>query len=167
MQRAMLQNLVKAYYNEFATAYGFKDFPLLADVFAIVTIESSWDPEARSPVGAIGLMQITKPALEQINTIYSTNFTMDDMTRPDRNIWVGIRYLRWLYRTLSLFVNARILAVLAYNWGIGNVLDWIAGKKSFSDIPKESKDYVLKYLYWREYWEKQLKKERKEKGGTT
>ena len=38
MQLAMLQNLVKAYYNEFATAYGFKDFPLLQDVFAIICI---------------------------------------------------------------------------------------------------------------------------------
>lgn len=161
MQLAMLQNLVKAYYNEFATAYGFKDFPLLQDVFAIITIESSWDPEAKSPAGAIGLMQITQPALDQINMIYATNFTMEDMLRPDRNIWTGIRYLRWVYKTLSRFVNAHILAVLAYNWGIGNVLDWIAGKKSFSDIPKESKDYVLKYLYWREYWEKKLRKEGK------
>lgn len=161
MQLTVLQNLVRAYYNEFAAAYGFKDFPLLEDVFAIISIESSWNPNAKSHAGAVGLMQITEPALEQINQIYGVNFTMEDVARPDCNIWTGIRYLRWLYRVFEKHPCATILAVLSYNWGVGNVLDWLAGKRSLIDIPQESKDYVLKYVYWREYWTKKLRKEEK------
>ena len=159
MQLAMLQNLVKAYYNEFATAYGFKDFPLLQDVFAIISIESSWDPEAKSPAGAIGLMQITQPALDQVNSIYQVNLALEDMLRPDRNIFVGMRYLRWLYRVFEQLPHAPLFSIIAYNWGIGNVLAWLDGKKRIQDIPLETKDYVLKYLYWKHFWQKKLREE--------
>jgi soluble lytic murein transglycosylase-like protein len=160
MQNAeTLYNLVKAHYTDFATAYKIKDFPVLEDIFAIISIESSWRPDAKSPANAYGLMQITQPALDQVNSIYSTNFTLEDMLRADRNIFVGMRYLRWLYRVFEQLPHAPLFSIIAYNWGIGNVLAWLDGKKRIQDIPLETKDYVLKYLYWKHFWQKKLREE--------
>jgi len=154
-----LHHLVKAHYNDFSTAYHIRDFPLLEDVFAVISIESSWRTDAKSPAEAYGLMQITQPALDQVNSIYSTNFTLEDMLRADRNIFVGMRYLRWLYRVFEQLPNAPLLSIIAYNWGIGNVMAWLDGKKRIQEIPQETKDYVLKYLYWKHFWQKKLREE--------
>lgn len=43
-------------------------------------------------------MQISESAVKTVNSIYGTSFTYDDMFDPARNVFVGIRYLRWLYR---------------------------------------------------------------------
>lgn len=92
------------------------DWKLIA---ALIYRESQFDPEAESEVGAYGLMQIIPETAEQYN--------VDDYFRPDSNIYVGIRYLKYLD---NLFANyaidsvQRIKFVLAsYNAGAGHILD--------------------------------------------
>ncbi len=157
-----LKNLVTAYYNDFVSEFNIQDFPKLHNVFAIISMESSWQPEAQSPY-ARGLMQISQPALETINRLYNKKFTYHDMLRADHNVFVGIRYLRWLYKALSHLEPTlrEIATVMAYNWGIGNVQNWLSLAKDNpqikKEVPQETKDYVISYIYWCEYWKKNLK----------
>jgi Transglycosylase SLT domain len=59
-------------------------------VMAVVSVESDFNPNAKSPVGAIGLMQIM-PA-----TAASMGYDPQDMWNPEKNIEAGTRYLRQL-----------------------------------------------------------------------
>lgn len=89
-------------------AYGVPDALLLAVMHA----ESNFNPAARSPVGAIGLMQVMPPTGQR----YGVRSGLAD---PLTNIDVGARYLKDL---LELFNGNKELAVAAYNAGEGAVI---------------------------------------------
>lgn len=82
--------------------------PALA--LAVVEVESAFRADARSPKGALGLMQLM-PATAQ-------RYGVADPLDPDDNLRGGIRYLRDL---LAQFGTAE-LAVAAYNAGEGAVM---------------------------------------------
>lgn len=119
-----IRNLVVAA----AQAYGVPQ----ALLFAVMHAESSFNPAARSPVGAIGLMQIMPPT----GARYGVH---KNLSEPLHNIDVGARYLKDL---LQLFDGDMELAVAAYNAGEGAVLKY-GGR-----IPpyKETRDYVPKVM---------------------
>ncbi|WP_051376776.1 lytic transglycosylase domain-containing protein [Burkholderia sp. WSM2232] len=100
-------------------------------VRAVVTTESSFDPQAVSPKGALGLMQLM-PATAR-------RFGAADSMDPRTNLRAGTRYLRWL---LDRFDSDLNLAVAAYNAGEGAV-DRYGGQ-----IPPypETREYVTKVL---------------------
>ncbi len=78
---------------------------------AIIMAESSFDPDATSTKGAVGLMQlmpITANELEVIN-----------LSDPEENIKAGVKYFRIL---LDRFEGDVKLALAAYNAGSRNVL---------------------------------------------
>jgi soluble lytic murein transglycosylase len=91
-------------------------------VVALIRQESMFNPEARSGVGAIGLMQVmprTGQALAR--TLGVTRFNPDMLTRPDLNVAFGVRYLAEQLRVYG----DRLDAVLAaYNAGPGRVGRW-------------------------------------------
>jgi soluble lytic murein transglycosylase-like protein len=98
-------------------AGGFQVDPPL--VYALTRIESNFDPEAVSPVGARGLMQIMPATAQYI--------TRDVMLDPDRlhepamNLAIGQRYVSYLSRMDG--IDNDLLKVLAsYNCGPGNYL---------------------------------------------
>jgi soluble lytic murein transglycosylase-like protein len=109
-------------------AYGVPHALLLAVMHA----ESNFDPAARSPVGAIGLMQIMPPT----GARYGVRQGLAD---PVNNIDVGARYLKDL---LELFKGDTELAVAAYNAGEGAVIKY--GRR----IPPyaETRAYVPKVM---------------------
>src|SRR5512143_4200942 len=76
---------------------------------AVISAESGYNPQARSPKGARGLMQLM-PATAR-------RFGVSDPDDPTANLQGGARYLRWL---LDLFTDLR-LALAAYNAGEGAV----------------------------------------------
>ncbi|ATE60499.1 lytic transglycosylase domain-containing protein [Thauera sinica] len=82
--------------------------PALA--MAVVEVESAYRPDARSPKGALGLMQLM-PATAQ-------RYGVSDPLDPDDNLRGGIRYLRDL---LDQFGSTE-LALAAYNAGEGAVM---------------------------------------------
>ncbi len=104
---------------------------------AVITAESSYNPNAISRAGAVGLMQLMPETAKRYGVINRKN--------PKENIFGGSRYLRDL---LKLFNNDMVLALAAYNAGEGAV------KKYGYKVPpyKETQNYVKKVIkYYRQY----------------
>lgn len=102
---------------------------------AIIHAESAYRPDARSPRGARGLMQLMPATEEELEVV--------DVFDPSDNIEGGTRYLS---RLLAQFGDDVELAAAAYNAGPGAVLE-------YGGIPpyRETREYVrrVKILYRR------------------
>jgi soluble lytic murein transglycosylase-like protein len=79
-------------------------------VEALVAVESGFDPEAVSAVGAVGLMQVMPETAAHLGLL--------DPFDPAGNLDAGTRHLAAL---LAAFAGDRRLAVAAYNAGVGAV----------------------------------------------
>ncbi len=126
--------------------------PLL--VKSVIKVESDFNPDAVSPAGAMGLMQI----MEMIAHSYGVKNPFD----PEENLTAGVKHLHWLLRS---FKNDTPLALAAYHAGIGRVKSRMAIPPIKSTIQyvndvmriyntltgKEIKDYSpqVKKLYMR------------------
>ena len=82
---------------------------------AVVAAESAYNPDARSPKGAVGLMQLMPATAERFG------LPRAQRTDPERNLRAGSQYLRWL---LDYFDQDLTLAVAGYNAGEGAVLKY-------------------------------------------
>lgn len=98
---------------------------------ALVEAESSFLPDAVSPVGAVGLTQVMPATAQWLGQ-------RGDLTDPDSNLDVGARYLS---RLLRRFDGDLELALAAYNAGPTNVLRY-GGVPPF----RETRNYVKKVL---------------------
>jgi soluble lytic murein transglycosylase len=139
-------------YNDYiqAAAQKRKISPLL--VLSIVRQESKFDPETRSSVGALGLMQVIPTTGEFVAPkIELASYRLID---PPDNIKIGTWYLAHMHDELK---NDSLLAVASYNAGPGNVTKWLK-TISYNDpdefvenIPfDETQGYVRNVLgnYW-------------------
>jgi soluble lytic murein transglycosylase-like protein len=79
-------------------------------VRAVVQVESGFNPYARSPKGALGLMQLMPATIRQ--------FGVSNPFNPVQNVDAGTRYLRQL---LDRYANDERLALAAYNAGPATV----------------------------------------------
>jgi soluble lytic murein transglycosylase-like protein len=91
--------------------------PLL--VLAVIGVESSFDPEALSERGAMGLMQLRAPTLRR--ELERAGLEADFPNDPVANVQAGIRYLR---RLLDAFGHDDV-ALMAYNAGPNRILGYL------------------------------------------
>ena len=97
-----------------AAAHGF-DWPLIVSQ---MYQESRFDPKARSPAGALGLMQLLPRTARA--------FGASDPYDPEQAIHAATAYLAWLHSRLEpdLTVKDRMwFALAAYNAGLGRLRD--------------------------------------------
>lgn len=83
--------------------------------------------ETKSPAGAIGIMQIV-PQWHPLADPYN----------PSASIIYAANYLKSLHKQFGDWKTA----VMAYNWGPGNVSKWIASGKPDNAIPNETRGYI-------------------------
>jgi soluble lytic murein transglycosylase-like protein len=97
-------------------------------VSALIQVESGYRPRARSPRGAMGLMQLMPSTARE--------YKIRNPFEPKANIEGGIRHLRSLIDQFGVE-----MALAAYNAGEGAV-------RKFKGIPpyRETRDYVARIL---------------------
>ena len=118
-------------------------------VYAVIKAESNFNPNVKSNADARGLMQLMEEtAVERSNE--NEDIEAYDLYDPETNIKLGTSYLSYL---LELYDGNTVLAIIAYNAGLGNVKQWIKDgviKPDGSDIEnipyKETENYVRKIL---------------------
>jgi peptidoglycan lytic transglycosylase len=120
-------------------------------VAAVMYGESGFDARARSPRGAVGLMQVLPETAAQIaHETGGVAFVTGDLEDAVVNIRYGCYYLR---RAFDLFGGRTLAAVAAYNAGVGRVTRWVAAAHAaghelrLADIPyAETRAYVGRVL---------------------
>ncbi|QKZ04093.1 transglycosylase SLT domain-containing protein [Pseudomonas eucalypticola] len=120
-------------------------------VFAITRQESAFMDDARSGVGAMGLMQLMPGTAKETARKFSIPLaTPSQAIDPDKNIQLGAAYLSQVH---AQFNGNRVLASAAYNAGPGRVKQWLRGANHLSfdvwveSIPfDETRQYVQNVL---------------------
>ncbi len=107
---------------------------LLPDSFvrSVMKAESGFQPNALSPKGAIGLMQLMPDTARELGV---------DPRDPNQNVDGGAQYLRALLARYESDPNQVLLALAAYNAGPGAV-------DRYHGVPpyRETREYILRVL---------------------
>ena len=119
-------------------------YPALA--LAVAEVESSFNPSAVSPVGAVGVMQIMPRTAK---TVF--NVEREELFEPKKNITLGIKFLDQLIETYGGNTH---YALSHYNGG-SKVGQW-----PNSQIIPYTKNYVEKVLAKTKYYQRRLSQER-------
>ena len=127
-------------------------------IYAIIRQESTFVPDARSPVGAMGLMQLMPKTAQGVGRrLKMKGLNTSRILQTDNNIRLGSRYLKELH---DQFNGWLMLATPSYNAGPHRTDRWLPNKSVPADlwielIPfNETRLYVkrvMSYLVLYEY----------------
>ncbi len=129
----------------------------LALILALIRKESLFNPQARSRVGALGLMQIMPATGQSLFQRLQLPFENElDLLHPEHNLQAGVLYLAEL---LARYDQDPILAAAAYNAGSRHASRWLESHSNTSDplwveqiTFGETRDYVKSLLAFREVY---------------
>ncbi|MFR5190646.1 MAG: lytic transglycosylase domain-containing protein [Clostridia bacterium] len=151
IQNVVLEKIYPKKYAEYVYRYSEENEidPLLT--FAIIKAESNFNKNVVSSSGAIGLMQLMEStATETAENLGEALSVKEALFHPETNIKIGTSYFAHLKER---YHGNELLALTAYNAGIGNVDEWIQKgtiKEDGSDIEnipyKETNNYVRKIV---------------------
>jgi len=151
IEQIILQNIYPKKYEEYVEKYAEENNidPLL--IFSIIKAESNFKENAESSSGAVGLMQLMEETAKEIaESMDEPILEKEDLKEAETNIKIGIKYYSILQKNYD---GNMLLALTAYNAGIGNVNTWIKNgiiKSDGSDIEnipyKETNMYVRKII---------------------
>ena len=117
-----------------------------AFVYGIIRRESAFNVQARSPVGARGLMQLMPATAKQVSKQLKLKAPRrQDLYTPSFNINLGSTYIRDM---LKKFNGHRALASAAYNAGPHRVNAWLPEK---SELPADVWVDTIPFTETREY----------------
>ncbi len=130
-------------------------------IFAIIRQESAFMRDARSHVGALGLMQLMPTTAKQVARQHLRGGLRHQkaLLKAETNIALGAAYLRQL---MDRFDNNPVLAAAAYNAGSRRVTEWLPDQRTSADIwielvPfKETADYLRRVMAYRVIYDKRL-----------
>jgi membrane-bound lytic murein transglycosylase D len=111
----------------------------------VAEVESSLNPEARSPAGAVGLFQLMPETAKRFGLRV---FPFDERVKPERSAKAAAQYLKLLHQQFGSWS----LALAAYNAGEGRVSRALKknGGKTFEEVakhlPLETQMYVPKVM---------------------
>lgn len=151
IDKEILKNTYPKKYEEYVEKYS-KEYNVDSlVVFSVIKAESNFKKDAKSSSGAKGLMQLMDATAEEMaNKIDTSVAEEESLFDPEKNIMIGVRYYSEL---LDMYEGNMLLALTAYNAGIGNVNSWITQgiiRKDGSDIEnipyKETNMYVRKII---------------------
>ena len=119
-------------------------------VFAVIRQESAFSPDAHSPAGAMGLMQLMPATARFIARKQKLKPPRrSQLVRPELNIRLGTAYLNHVFRRLD---EHQVLATAAYNAGPNKVMKWLPERTLPADIWVE----LIPYNETRRYTERVL-----------
>lgn len=131
----------QAMFQEIAREYGLSWQILAAQAY----VESRLDPLAVGRDGDMGLMQIIPSTWGE----WAAKAGVDTQTPYDgyANAKVGAAYLAYLRAELAKNGHPEdAWALAAYNWGLRNVRDVLAGGQGWDGLPKKQRQYVTDIL---------------------
>jgi soluble lytic murein transglycosylase len=130
-------------------------------VYAVARQESAMSPDARSPAGALGLMQLMPTTGKAVAK--ALNYPIDgseQLLEPETNIHLGTYYLR---QVLDRFDNNAVLATAAYNAGPYRVSGWFPEQGTIDadiwveSMPfRETRSYVRRVMAYTVFYEQRL-----------
>jgi soluble lytic murein transglycosylase-like protein len=94
-------------------------------LYALMRQESAFDPQAKSPAGAAGLMQLMPRTAESIAAVALTSSDNQALFDPEFNLTLAQRYVYDLLKNSNVKGDLLLLAI-AYNAGPGNLAKWRA-----------------------------------------
>ncbi len=147
-----------AFHDSFIAGARTADIPVDWNL-AIARQESAFMPDARSPVGALGIMQLMPTTAKQTaNKAGLVSPSKSDLTDPYTSIRIGSAYLGQMLRRFNF---NRILASAAYNAGPGRVESWRDESLPLDvwveTIPfSETRSYVMNVLMFSTIYSRKL-----------
>lgn len=118
-------------------------------VAALIGQESTFDPTARSPANAYGLMQLVPTTARRLARSAGVQYSRRGLTDPETNIRLGTTYLA---RLVEQFGDVH-LALASYNAGDSRVRRWLPDRgdldadEFIDDLPfPETQNYVKRVL---------------------
>ena len=151
VQNIILKKVYPIKYQEYVYKYSqeYEQDPMM--IFAIIKAESNFNPSVVSTSKAIGLMQLMDSTAKEIANKMDIQYEEDvSLYNPELNIQLGVKYFSNLMKE---YKDNYLLALTAYNAGIGNLNTWIEkgiinkDGTNIEDIPfKETNSYVRKIV---------------------
>lgn len=131
--------------------------------YAIIRQESAFWQEAKSPVGALGYMQLMPATAREVAKSLGIRLNNNmQIMQPDTNIRLGTTYLGKLQRQLE---GNAVLATAAYNAGAGRARKWqprdtpMPGDIWIETIPfTETREYVKNVMTYQAIYKHHLGK---------
>lgn len=135
-------------------------------LYAVIYVESSFDADAVSSAGAVGLMQLLPDTAEWLTGRDGVEYSEEMLIDPEFSIRYGAKFLKILYERYENWDAAHA----AYHAGFGRVDSWLENSIArYEDgqlvgIPiAQTETYVNRVGEIREKYNKQLEKEKEEK----
>lgn len=147
------KNVYPKKYSEYVERYS-EEYDIDENfIYAVIKTESGFDPDARSNVGAVGLMQLMPIAFKEVSNNIEDNkgLKYSDMYEPEYNIMYGTWYLDYLYKQFGSYE----LTIAAYHAGMTEVRGWLYSgvldedNLNLDNIPSEYSDtrhYINKVI---------------------
>ncbi len=115
-------------------------------IFSIARQESAWEHDARSRLGARGLMQIMPETAKQTAKKAKIRYSKRKLLDPEYNITLGSHYISYLLKKHN---NNRPLAIASYNAGPHRVKRWL--EKSNAQLDTDTWIEIIPFNETRKY----------------